>query len=324
MRKRVLVPRRDAAGESVDEQPHTVGCRGVITAEVFSELVQAGRDRLLELASEREARDQPLADALCASDAAPIDDFAIALFEQFGVDSEEIAPRTVVLDPEYVSTEGFPGLKDGPQQVTFDRATALAREELPLLRIDHPLVAGALDLLLESEQGNASLLVDATLPPRTALLECVFVLECIADAKLDIARFLPPLPLRVVVDNRLNLRNDFEASAESLGRAKEQPVDAARYRPLLAKLVAPMLAAAETEARRMTAIEVGAALGAADRGLGAEIERLSALARINPSVRNDEIAALEAELDALRHAIPTAVPRLDSVRFVCTPDVTVR
>jgi ATP-dependent helicase HepA len=294
------------------------------THRELSELVQAGRDRLLELASEREARDQALADALRASDDAPIDDFAIALFEQFGVGSEEIARRTVVLDPEYLSTEGFPGLKDGPQQVTFDRATALAREDLPLLALDHPLVAGALDLLLESEHGNAALLIDATLPPRTALLECVFVLDCVADRKLDVARFLPPLPLRIAVDNRLNARNEFAASAESLARAKEQPPDVARYRPMLAKLVAPMLAAAETEARRMSANEIGAALSLADETLGAERERLSALAEINPSVRRDEIDAIDAELEALRHAIPTAAPRLDAVRFVCSPDVTVR
>ncbi|HEY6984799.1 MAG TPA: RNA polymerase-associated protein RapA [Rhodanobacteraceae bacterium] len=294
------------------------------THRELSDLVQAGRDRLLELASERYGRDETLADALRAADTDALDDFVLSLFEQFGIDNEEISPRTVVLDPEYLSTEGFPSLKDGPQQVTFDRATALAREELPLLRLDHPLVAGALDLLLESEQGNAALLIDAALPPRAALLECVFVLECVADAKLDVRRFLPPLPLRVVVDNRLNPRNDFEASPVSLARAKEQPVDATRYRPLLAKLVAPMLAAAETQARRLAATEIGAALSAADRDLGAERDRLVALAKINPSVRQEEIEALDAELDALRHAIPTAAPRLDAVRFVSSPDVTVR
>ena len=42
--------------------------------------------------------------------------------------------------------------------------------------------------------GVACLLIDETLPPRTALLEAVYVLECIADAKLNIARFLPPTP----------------------------------------------------------------------------------------------------------------------------------
>ena len=113
-------------------------------------------------------------------------------------------------------------------------------------------------------QSNAALLIDTALPPRTALLECVFVLDCVADRKLDVGRFLPPLPLRIVVDNRLNPRNNFEASAASLARAKEQPIDPSRYRALLAKLVPPMLAAAETAARGVAATEIGAALTAAD------------------------------------------------------------
>jgi ATP-dependent helicase HepA len=36
------------------------------------------------------------------------------------------------------------------------------------------------------------------------------------------------------------------------------------------------------------------------------------------------VEAIDRELDALRHAIPAAAPRLDAVRFVCTPDITVR
>jgi ATP-dependent helicase HepA len=315
--------RHALGGDDPDAEIDSLIAETRATHRELTGLVQAGRDRLLELAAERYG-EETLADALRAADADGLDEFVLKLFEQFGIDNEEIAPRTIVLDPEYLSTEGFPGLKDGPQQATFERATALAREDLPLLRLDHPLVSGALDLLLESEQGNASLLIDATLPPRTALLECVFVLECVADAKLDVRRFLPPLPLRIVVDNRLNPRNDFEASDESLARAKEQPIDAARYRPLLAKLVAPMLAAAETQARGVAATEIGAALTAADQVLSAERDRLAALAKINPSVRDEEVEALDAELDALRHAIPTAMPRLDAVRFVCTPDIAVR
>ncbi|GAA0720791.1 RNA polymerase-associated protein RapA [Dokdonella soli] len=291
----------------------------------LSALVQAGRDRLLELATERHARELPLGDTMRAQDDdVGADEFVLTLFEQFGIDNEETGARTVVLDPEYLSTDGFPGLKDGPQQVTFDRATALAREELPLLRLDHPLVIGALDLLLESEQGNAAILIDAALPPRTALLECVFALECIADRKLNVNRFLPPLPLRAVVDTRLTSRNDYVPNPTSLFRAKEQPIDAARYRPLLAKLVPPMLAACETHARGLAAAEIGTALTAAQRELDAEHARLSALAKVNPSVRASEIEAIAAELDALREALATAAPRLDAIRFVCSADIAAR
>ena len=324
-RLRAEAERHAQGGEDPDVEIDALIGETAATHRELSALVQSGRDRLLELASERESRDLPLGDALREQDADEgTDEFILALFEQFGIDNEETAPRTVVLDPEYLSTDGFPGLKDGPQQVTFDRATALAREDLPLLRLDHPLVLGALDLLLESEQGNASVLVDASLPPRSALLECMFALECVADRKLDVGRFLPPLPLRTVVDTRLNLRNEYQPHPASIARAKEQPADPARFRPVLAKLVPPMLAACETEARRLAATETGAALDAAQRELEAERARLVALAKVNPAVREQEIDAISAELEAIRHALSTAAPRLDAIRFVCSQDIATR
>ncbi len=317
--------RHALSGEDPDIEVDALIGETRATHRELSDLVQSGRDRLLELATERQAREQQLGDALRAQDNdVDADEFMLRLFEQFGIDSEETGPRTTVLDPEYLSTDGFPGLKDGPQQVTFDRAIALAREELPLLRLDHPLVVGALDLLLESEQGNAALLIDAALPARTAVLECVFVLECVAARSLHASRFLPPLPVRAVVDTRLKPRNDYAPHPTTLLRAREQPIDAARYRPLLMKLVPPMLAAAETQARGLAANEIGAALEAAGQELGAEHARLTALAKVNPSVHSDEIEAIAAELDALRQALAGAVPRLDAIRFVCSADVASR
>ena len=49
-------------------------------------------------------------------------------------------------------------------------------------------------------------------------------------------------------------------------------------------------------------------------------ERLSALARVNPAVRAEEIAALQTELDALRQHLPDTRARLDSLRLVASPD----
>lgn len=317
--------RHALGGDEPDAEIDALIADTAATHRELSALVQSGRDRLLELATERQAREQQLGDALRAQDDdANADEFMLSLFEQFGVDSEESGPRTTLLDPEHLSTDGFSGLSDGPQMVTFDRAIALAREELPLLRLDHPLVVGALDLLLESEQGNAALLIDAALPARTAVLECVFVLECVAPRALNVNRFLPPLPLRAVVDTRLKPRNDYAPHPTTLLRAREQPIDAARYRPLLMKLVPPMLAAAETQARGLAANEIGAALEAAGLELGAEHARLTALAKVNPSVHSDEIDAIAAELDALRHALASAAPRLDAIRFVCSADVAAR
>src|SRR5699024_3568710 len=120
-------------------------------------------------------------------------DFVLRLLDSFGIGIEQMGHDGLLLDPQYLSTDAFPDFTDGPQQATFSRPLALAREGLPLLRLDHPMVAGAMDLLLSSETGNAAFLVDDDLPARSALLQAVFVLECVADQRLDVARFLPQI-----------------------------------------------------------------------------------------------------------------------------------
>ena len=93
---------------------------------------------------------------------------------------------------------------------------------------------------------------------------------------------------------------------------------------MLAKLVPPMLAACETLARGLAATEIGRALATAQRELDAELARLSALAKVNPAVRVEEIDAIGNELEALRQALSTAAPRLDAMRFVFSTDLAAR
>lgn len=279
-------------------------------------LVQAGRDHLLEVAAEVQCPGNPLLEALVEDDLdLDRDDFVLRLLELFGVQNEQIGPRSYLLDPEYATTEGLPGLDQGPVPVSFDRSQALAREDLPLLRLEHPLPAAALDLLLGSETGNATLLMDPQMPPRRVVLECVHVLECIAPASLDVARFLPPLPVRVAVDQRLEPIEDFSPSEEARMEAGDRPLDGSRYRNLLAKLLPPMLKAASDYAERQAAELREQATRQAQAALDEELERLEGLARINPALDPAEIAAVLAEREALRERIPQARLRLDAVRF---------
>jgi ATP-dependent helicase HepA len=67
-------------------------------------------------------------------------------------------------------------------------------------------------------------------------------------------------------------------------------------------------------------VQIAAALDNAERDLGAELTRLTALRRINPAVSAKELETIQAELDALRAALPRSLLRLDAVRFVCSTD----
>ncbi len=280
-----------------------------------------GRDRLLELASQRGADAGELRKALIEEDdRAAQDDYPLRLLEQFGVHHESLARGIWLLDPEYLTLDAFEAFKHGPCSATFDRAIALARDDLLFLRADHPLLLAAEDLVLGSETGNAAFLLDETLPPRTVLLEAVFVLECIAPRGLHVERYLPPEPLRCVVDTRLQLRDGFVPSARARERAAERSVDLQRYRKSMATLVPPLVKRAGEAAMQQAGASIDAALAAATGLLQHEIERLQALAAVNPAVRAEEIQSLRSELDALTRLLPQARPRLDSVRLIASPD----
>jgi hypothetical protein len=132
--------------------------------------------------------------------------------------------------------------------------------------------------------------------------------------------FLPSTPLHVIVDTKLQARDGYVPNAPSLAKAADRAVHFGRYRKFLAQLVPPMLKRAEELARTRAEREIAAASAQAQRSLGAEAARLVALRTVNPAVREEEVAAVNAELEALAEALPKSRPRLDAVRFVCSPD----
>jgi ATP-dependent helicase HepA len=289
--------------------------------EELSALILAGRDHLLELAASRDPHADDLAGSFAREDIDPARDaFIQRLFETYGVHAEELATDIVMLDPQYLSTDGLPGFADGPLSVTFSRDIALAREDLPLLRLDHPMVHAAVDLLVSGEEGNAAFLVDDALPVRTALLQTVYVLEIVADRALDAGRFLPATPLVVSVDTRLSERPGFRPSDVALRRAPDRNIEVARFRKFLAKLVPPMLEHALDLAEGRAELLKYEAIDAAKLALDTEHARLVALRTVNPSIAVTEVEAIAAERNALLAAIPEARLRLDAVRFVVSPD----
>ncbi len=308
-----------AGGESDDPELDDLVAATASTHAELSQAIRDGRDRLLELAT-RHAGGTALLEAMRAADEdADTQALIQQCFEPFGVHVEELGDGSLLLDPEFLTTDALPGFVDGPRRVTPDRGLALAREELDLLRMDHPLVAGACDLLLAGEFGNAAFLVDPSLPPRTVLLEALYVLECIADVRLDAPRFLPPTPVCIRVDSRLAQR-DYVPSPQALARARERPLDISRYRRYLTQIVPPMLERTAALATERALDVTGMAVAQARIALDARVARLRALAECNGSVRHEEIARAEATRDVLLGALGRARPRLDAVRMAVSTD----
>jgi len=304
-----------------DQELEALLAETLASHEQMAELIRGGRDHLLELAASRDLHAEELSQAFRREDDDPARDaFVQRLLEAFGIHAEELGGKVLLLDPQYLSTDALPGFAEGPQSVTFARDVALSREELPLLRLDHPMIAGALDLALSGEQGNASFMVDDALPPRSALLQAVYLLECVAHRSLDAERFLPTQPILVTIDTKLIERSDFQPSDVGLRKAADRNIEVMRYRKFLGKLVPPMLEKAEAAAALRAQAGIAAAVEEATDTLDAELSRLLALRAVNPSISETEILAVTDERTALLNALPQSRLRLDAVRFVVSAD----
>jgi len=153
-------------------------------------LLEQGRDRLLELNSFRPGVAQKIINQIQEQERQPdLENYLLDVFEHFGVHIEELAPHTWQLNPQGIITDSFPSMPAEGMVATCDRRRALSREDVGFLTWDHPLVTGAMDLLLGAETGNCAFAVFPAANERTMLLELVFVLETIAAPRLHADRF---------------------------------------------------------------------------------------------------------------------------------------
>ncbi len=287
------------------------------TEELATRLEQ-GRDRLLELNSFRPEIAAPIVHEIRRQDAdTTLDTFLLAAFDHYGLHVEELWPRTFRLGSAGVFADSFPGLPAEGLTVTADRQRALAREEVQFLSWDHPLATGALDLLLGSESGNSSVAHWPDAKVRALYLEAVFLLECIAPPELHVDRFLPPTPVRVLLDHSRKDESatwDVEAFAR---RLKPGDVHSFLDVPGLREELLPAMVEHATSLadQRVTAI-VARAAQKMNEDLGREIARLAALQRVNPNVRPEEVAALARQRAALAEHLRAARLRLDAVRLI--------
>ena len=278
--------------------------------------LERGHDRLLELNSSKPERAAALIAQVRSADTdAGFEEFSVRLLDHFGVQVDDLDARGYILKPGHLITDALPALPEDGMSVTFDRTRALSREDLGLMSGDHPLLSSALDLLLGSERGNSAFGVWKNSGSESILLEVHTVVECVAPASLHIDRFLPPTPLRIVIDHTMADRSDDAA----VSGAKLEKGDIFRLLdrgPMRKKLLPAMLAAAQALATTRMAAFKAEAVSTMETQLQDEIERLETLRTINDHVRPEEITAVQTQKADLKIALNYAHLRLDSLRLI--------
>ena len=283
--------------------------------------LEQGRDRLLELHSNGGEKAQALAEEISRQDNnIELVNFALNLFDIIGINQEDRSDNLIVLTPsDHMLVPDFPGLPEEGCTITFDRDQALAREDAQYVTWEHPIIRNGLDLILSGDTGSCalSLLKNKALPVGTLLIELIYVVEAQAPKHLQLTRFLPPTPVRLLVDRKgVNLADkvEFESFNRQLNAVNRH--NGSKLVNAVQQDVHAILQLAEPQAAEAARKLIDAARAEADEKLSAELERLEALKAVNPNIREDEIAALESNRSEVLASLNDAGWRLDALRLI--------
>jgi ATP-dependent helicase HepA len=214
-------------------------------------------------------------------------------------------------------TEAFPGLPYEGVQVSYERKQALEREDFEFLTWEHPMVTGSMDLLLTSEHGNSSMIMLEGMKEKKLILEAVYILECVAPSELQSERFLPPTPVRVLVNHLLKEEElDYEEINERMLKINPEKVFA---NPEITQSFLNLMLDTTRELAEDKVDElITGSLEHMVLTLSYETRRLIALKEVNPNVTEEEIDFAKDRIASLHQHISSARLRLDSLRLICS------
>ncbi len=318
--------RDELAAVLESKNPDAIDALIVKTKALSTELeaqMHNGRDQLLELNSCRKELADELIEQLNAFEREGVLwPYMEDVFECYGVDTEFHSPDCFIIRPsDHLRVSHFPGLTEDGMTITVNRQLALAREDMQFMSWEHPLVTASMDMVLSSETGNAAISVvkHPDLKAGQFLLECLFIVECSAPAELQIGRFLPHTPIRVLID-----QNQQDLSAQIDHRDLIEPGIKFDKHKIIAFVnsqrphLINLLNVAEQKAKADMQLLVDAATATMLESLSNEIKRLVRLKKVNPTIRTEEIEQLK-DMTMLAHEnIQAAQLRLDAVRFLIT------
>lgn len=286
----------------------------------LNEQLEQGRDILLELNS-KGFDGHYLAEQIEAlDDDTSLVAFMLQVFDTYGVAQDDKGEQCLAINPtEHMLEPHFPELGDEGMTISFDRETVLSREDVRFISWDHPMVQSCFEMISSGDIGNTavSILNNKALPEGTYLLELIFVVESSAPKYLQPGRFLPPTPVRLLLDkngNNLAEKVTFEGLNKQLKPVNRQV--ASQLAGALQAQIRELITSAEKTANLQRDVIVENAIATAKDALTNEIDRLAALKAVNPSIRQDEMDALLQQRAELTTQLAEARIKLDALRLV--------
>lgn len=282
--------------------------------------LEEGQDKLVEINSFNHDKAMEFVKELkTTDDSTELRDFMINLWNQLGVETEDMNdPFTFLIRPgDNMYLPHFPGLDNEGMTVTFKRENALQREDWTFLTWDHPMVTGIMEFISSKEMGNVTISNWKIPSKESFLFEGFFVLTAVADKKLQLQKWFPPTPLRVLLNAQMQDltskmpkkfldENVDSISQEKRAELKELPKDFIKGCIKKGKELCVPRAKQYKDKFKDDMLKF----------MNGEIERLEALRKVNPTVSETEILLLKFNRDNMVKAMDKAELSMDSIRII--------
>lgn len=285
--------------------------------EITIELANS-RDRLLGRNSFQGETIQKLTQEIKIQDANPtLAKFMIHLFKHFGLQVEELENKTWLVKSPLDCSDLLPGFRGNKMIITFDRTTAMIREDFLFLSWDHPMVRGAIDLFLGTEQGNANFAHWPDKNENKLYIESFFLVECIAPANLPVERYLHLTPIRILIDNNNSEQTEKHTTAQLNENLKPGSGDLINDLPPAARtIIKTMIDNTEQFAQDKLSIIISNSIETMNNEYSQLIAKQTYQQKINPHTDKKELAQIKKQQESLATHLTQARLRLDSIRFI--------
>lgn len=286
--------------------------------ELDSQL-EKGRDHLIEWNSFNRDEAAKIQKAMRAEDESfLLRKFMDRVFSDLGVEVEDLDGTVYYVRPgDNMYLPSFPELPGDGVRITFDRSSALSREDVSLMTWDHPMVLGVLDLISNGELGNATVATRKAQGKKGTILEAYFMAEVIGERVLELERFFAPLPIRVLVDKEGNdLADKWDVDTLN-SKVEEAPKE------VLASLVKlprdalnPYLEAAKVSASQRLQTSLQEGIKKAKEHYESELTRIKNLESLVGEDLSHETEWMQDHYDRTMEALGAVQLNLDSLRLI--------
>jgi ATP-dependent helicase HepA len=287
----------------------------------LNQMLHEGRDKLLEMNSCDLPVAKELIDAIEGEEnCLELENYMAEIFQEYGIEHEFHSDNAEILRPsDHMKTSHFPGLTEEGMTVTYSRTKALAREDMQFLSWEHPMVHEAMEMILNSELGNATITTISVknIQPGTLFLETFYTAHYVAPKELQLDRFLPATPIRILMDvtgKNLSKILSFTQLNEIC-----QPVKRHLAYPIVKQIrddLTKILKDSNKTAEEQMQLFIERAQTEMKRVLGHEVSRLEALQKINPNIREEEVAFFKQQGVDSEYFIKSATLKLQALRVI--------